>query len=103
MTTLRFVPSDVGGIVDLAPYGPRQPAAQPVAGRTLPPPVSAKAPAVVRTVLCSWRQAVEARRARDHLKQLDDHLLRDIGLSRVEAHFGDFGVLNRRRRWGGIA
>jgi uncharacterized protein YjiS (DUF1127 family) len=44
------------------------------------------------------RQMVEARRARRHLMQLDDHLLRDIGLTRADVCFGDFGTLGRHRR-----
>jgi hypothetical protein len=34
--------------------------------------------------------------------QLDDRLLRDIGLTRPDLHFGDFETLGRHRRAGGI-
>jgi hypothetical protein len=34
--------------------------------------------------------------------QLDDHLLRDIGLSRTDVSFSDFEALGRHRRAGGI-
>jgi len=49
-----------------------------------------------------WRQMVEERRARRHLLELDDHLLRDIGLTRTDVSCGDFESLSRQRRAGGI-
>ena len=45
-----------------------------------------------------WRQMVETSRARRHLMQLDDYLLRDIGLTRADVRFGDFEPLGHRRR-----
>ena len=49
-----------------------------------------------------WRQAGETRRARRHLLQLGDHLLKDIGLTRTDAAFGDFETLGRHRRAAGF-
>jgi uncharacterized protein YjiS (DUF1127 family) len=49
-----------------------------------------------------WRQAIETGRARRHLMQLDDHLLRDVGLTRADVCFGDFERLERQRRAGGV-
>ncbi|HYX02529.1 MAG TPA: DUF1127 domain-containing protein [Reyranella sp.] len=45
-----------------------------------------------------WRQMLETRRARRHLLQLDDYLLRDIGLTRADVRFGDFETLSQHRR-----
>jgi len=53
---------------------------------------------LIVALLCYGRQVVEARRAQRHLMQLDDHLLRDIGLSRIEARFGNFTALAERRK-----
>jgi len=49
-----------------------------------------------------WRQAVETARARRHLMQLPDYLLRDVGLTRADVCFGDFERLDRQRRAGGV-
>jgi uncharacterized protein YjiS (DUF1127 family) len=35
-----------------------------------------------------WRRGAEERRARARLSELSDHLLKDIGLSRVDVLFG---------------
>jgi len=45
---------------------------------------------LILTLVRCWRQAAETRRARHHLMQLDDYLLRDIGLTRSEVRFGKF-------------
>jgi hypothetical protein len=34
--------------------------------------------------------------------ELDDHLLRDIGLTRADVYFANFETLDQRRRAGGI-
>jgi uncharacterized protein YjiS (DUF1127 family) len=49
-----------------------------------------------------WRQAIETGRARRHLMELDDRLLRDVGLARADVCFGDFETLGRQRRAGGF-
>jgi uncharacterized protein YjiS (DUF1127 family) len=49
-----------------------------------------------------WRQAAETGRARRHLMQLDDRLLRDVGLARADVCFGDFETLSRQLRAGGV-
>jgi len=53
---------------------------------------------LIAALLRCWRQAIETRRARRHLMQLDDRLLRDIGLTRGEVRFGDFTALDGQRR-----
>jgi uncharacterized protein YjiS (DUF1127 family) len=73
-----------------------------VGGRQHAVAVRVRTPGIVERMLRSWRQAIEARRARHHLMQLDDHLLRDIGLTRPDLNFGDFEALGRHRRAGGI-
>jgi uncharacterized protein YjiS (DUF1127 family) len=64
-------------------------------------PTSA-APSSGRMLVRTWQQAVEARRARHELMQLDDHLLQDVGLTRTDVRYGDFETLRRHRRAGGI-
>lgn len=49
-----------------------------------------------------WRQMVEARHTRRRLMQLDDHLLRDLGLTRPDVCFGDLETLLRHRRGVGV-
>jgi uncharacterized protein YjiS (DUF1127 family) len=49
----------------------------------------------------SWRLAMEARRDRRNLTQINEHLLRDIGLTRVDVRFGgDFKTLDQHHRMG---
>jgi uncharacterized protein YjiS (DUF1127 family) len=50
--------------------------------------------------LQTWRQAIETQRARQHLMELDDHLLDDIGLTRADVLFGDFESVGRQRLQG---
>jgi len=69
---------------------------QPAVGDVL-----AAALGLARAVGRRWWQAVETDRARRHLMQLDDRHLRDIGLTRADARFGDLETLGRRRRTGG--
>jgi uncharacterized protein YjiS (DUF1127 family) len=41
-------------------------------------------------------QAIEARRVRAHLLELDDHLLSDVGLTRAEVRFGNIATVIRQ-------
>lgn len=43
-------------------------------------------------------QAIEARRVRQHLLELDDRLLRDIGLTRADVRFGNIATVIRQSR-----
>jgi uncharacterized protein YjiS (DUF1127 family) len=86
MTYLRSVPSGFDNVLKLPlRSGPRA-VARGFAARTLR----------------SWSGAVEARRARRRVMELDDHLLRDIGLARCVVCFGDFEALEQHRRMGGF-
>lgn len=85
MTTLRSASSLSGN------------AAQPAPGDLLTAAVG-----LARDAGRRWRQAVETHRARRHLMELDEHLLRDVGLDRAEVRFGDFEALGRQRRAGGV-
>jgi uncharacterized protein YjiS (DUF1127 family) len=49
-------------------------------------------------LLSYGRRVAETRRARRHLLELDDRLLQDVGLTRVDVRFGDFETLGRHRR-----
>jgi uncharacterized protein YjiS (DUF1127 family) len=97
MTDLRSLPSD------LAPFFPSSshlPSRR--ADRRSAAPVVVGALGFTPAALRFWRQATETYRARRHLLQLDDHLLRDIGLTRADVAFGDFEMLGRHRRAGGF-
>ena len=48
----------------------------------------------------TWRQVIETHRARQHLMELDDRLLTDIGLTRADVLFGDFDSLEQQRLQG---
>jgi hypothetical protein len=78
MTYLRSVPSDFEDVLQLPP-GMLVPSSQPAAGHA-PTRVAETFLVAVRglamTMLRAWRQAVEARRARHRLMQLDDHPVR---------------------------
>ena len=50
-----------------------------------------------QTGLRTWRHAIETHRARQHLMDLDDRLLTDIGLTRADVLFGDFDLLEQQR------
>jgi uncharacterized protein YjiS (DUF1127 family) len=84
MTCLRSVPPDVDNLFQLPRSSVR---VQPLG--------------FIARVLRRWRRVLETRRARTHLVQLDDRLLRDFGLSRIDV-FGDFEELGRRRGEGGV-
>ena len=99
MTYLRSVPSDFDNVFQLPPRV-RAPSSQP-AGDGTPTPAAAHL-GLTTTVLRYWRQTAEARRARHQLMQLNDHLLRDIGLGRTDVCFGDVELLARHRAAGGI-
>ncbi|MBV8192907.1 MAG: DUF1127 domain-containing protein [Alphaproteobacteria bacterium] len=102
MTYLRSVPSHFDNVFRSPLYErPARPAEPGVSGQ-LAEAVFAAALGLLSTVLRAWRQSVETRRARQHLMQLDDHLLRDIGLARTDIHFGDFETLGRHRRAGRV-
>ena len=105
MAYLRALQSDVDNVFQLQRYGIVMPArvtrAQPVR-RDLAAAVFCTPRQLARSALQSLRCAVEARRGRQQLMQLDDRLLRDIGLTRAEVCFGDLETLSRNRREGGI-
>jgi uncharacterized protein YjiS (DUF1127 family) len=104
MTDLRSVLSDFYSVFQLPP-GQLVPLNQPDAGRVLTQVIDTVFSAALGPILTGlrdWRQAGEARHARHHLMQLDDHLLSDIGLNRTDVCFGDFETLGLHRRAGGI-
>jgi uncharacterized protein YjiS (DUF1127 family) len=43
-------------------------------------------------------QAIEARRVRQHLLELDDHLLKDVGLTRADVCSGNIATVIRQSR-----
>jgi uncharacterized protein YjiS (DUF1127 family) len=47
-------------------------------------------------LLRSGRRTIEARRAQKHLMELDDHLLKDIGLTRADVHFSNVATITRQ-------
>jgi uncharacterized protein YjiS (DUF1127 family) len=50
-------------------------------------------------VLLRHRQRrIEERRVRTRLSELDDHVLKDIGLTRTDVRFGNVATLARRRQ-----
>jgi uncharacterized protein YjiS (DUF1127 family) len=63
--------------------------------------VLVSAHALARTAVGAWRRAAVERRSRRELMELDDRMLEDIGLSRIDVHFGDLERLSRERREGG--
>jgi hypothetical protein len=87
MTYLRTVPSGLDHEAFQPPrYGSLVPLRRPAPVRSRTPLVGAVLFATLGLVVAlprCGRQAVEARRARHHLMQLDDHLLRDIGLAAI--------------------
>ena len=93
MTYLRSVPSDFDNVFQLPP-------SQPAGDHTRTP--AAARPGLTTTALRYWRQVAEARRARHQLMQLNDHLLRDIGLTRTDVSFGDVELNARHRVAGGM-
>jgi uncharacterized protein YjiS (DUF1127 family) len=104
MTHLRSLPSDFENVFQLPP-GVLVPLDQAAAGHARTRVAQTFFVAVrglAVTVLRAWRRAIEARRARHRLMQLDDHLLRDIGLSRPDVCFNDFEALGGHRRAGEI-
>src|SRR5215813_11110580 len=98
MTFLRSIPSGFDNVLPVPRYERRMIPTHCVGDRQHAVAIRLTAPSIVGRVLRSWRQAIEARRARHHLMQLDDRLLRDIGLTRPDLHFGDFETLGRYRR-----
>lgn len=105
MTYLHSVPSDLDYEAFQPPrYGAPVALHRPPAAhiRTQVGTVLYAAVGLIVSLFRYWRQAIEARRAGHRLMQLDDHLLRDIGLSRTDVCFSDFEALGRHRRAGGI-
>jgi uncharacterized protein YjiS (DUF1127 family) len=47
---------------------------------------------LVATLPRHGRQTIETRQARTQLLELDDHLLRDVGLTRVDVRFGNIAA-----------
>ncbi len=101
MTFLRAVPSDLDDrAFKPLRYGALMPLRRPQADRICAPAVSAIlffARDLVATLLrCG--QAIEARRVRAHLLELDDHLLGDVGLTRADVRFGNIATVLRQSR-----
>jgi uncharacterized protein YjiS (DUF1127 family) len=48
-------------------------------------PMIAARPATNRTLFARWMRAITLHRERRSLRALDDHLLRDVGLTRSQA------------------
>jgi uncharacterized protein YjiS (DUF1127 family) len=110
MTFLRSVPSDLDyRAFKPLRYGALMPLCRRQADRVCAPAVGAilfLARGLVAALLrCG--QAIEARRVRQHLLELDDHLLRDVGLTRADVRFGNIAEravererhLLQRPRW----
>ena len=92
MTYLHSVPSAPDSAAFLPPREPR---------------ADRLCSAVVRTILFFarsfiaafpqyGRQTIEARRVRTRLLELDNHLLRDVGLSRADVRFDNIATLARQ-------
>ena len=99
MTFLRSVPSDLDDRASKsARHGALMPFHRPQAGRVCSPVVSAIlffTHGLVATLL--WcGQTIEARRAQEHLLELDDRLLRDVGLTRADVRFGNIATFIRQ-------
>ena len=91
MTYLRSVPLEHQALQPLR-YGALQPVRQPPADRAGSPLLGAIAFVArgVRALLRYGRQRSEVRLAQRHLLELDDRLLRDIGLSRHDVRASSF-------------
>jgi uncharacterized protein YjiS (DUF1127 family) len=50
----------------------------------------------IAAVLRHGRQTIEARRIQKHLLELDDRLLRDVGLTRTDVRFRKFSTVTRQ-------
>ena len=93
MTYLRSVPSDLGDeALPPARFGALQLVRPPMANRASAPVLGA-----IRSLgrgaqaLLRWaRQRSEARRSWRELLELDDRLLKDIGLTRADLRSGNF-------------
>jgi uncharacterized protein YjiS (DUF1127 family) len=53
---------------------------------------------LVAVLLRHWQRRNEERRVRARLSELGNHLLKDIGLTRVDVIFGKVATLARRRQ-----
>src|SRR5262245_28660977 len=93
VTYQRTVPSVPGrsALQPLPRYGALEPLHQPWVGRASSAVLGAilLLARVCGTLLRYWRQTSEARRARQHLLELDDRLLKDIGVTRADVRFGN--------------
>ena len=101
MTFLRSVPSNLDDrAFKPLRYGALMRLRRPQAVRICAPAVGAIlffARGLVATLLrCG--QAIEARRVRQHLLALDDHLLSDVGLTRADVRFGNIATAIRQSR-----
>jgi uncharacterized protein YjiS (DUF1127 family) len=99
MTLLRSVPSDLDYRASKPRrYGALMPLHRPQADRVCSPVDGAIlffARGLVAALL--WcGQTIEARRAQQHLLELDDRLLRDIGLTRADVRFGNIATVIRQ-------
>ena len=56
-------------------------------------PVLLIALSLTAVLLRHWQRKIEERRVRARLSELDDHLLKDIGLTRTDVRFGNVTTL----------
>jgi uncharacterized protein YjiS (DUF1127 family) len=96
MTNLSLMASD-GNVLQLRRYRVLVPREQRAATT-----VFSAALGLSANVIRAWQKTAAARAGRRQLIQLDERLLRDIGLTRTDVHFGDLDTLSRRSRAGGI-
>lgn len=94
MAYLHSVPSDL----DYAAFRPPRAPQADRAGTPVARAVLLFARGLVETLPRDARQTTAAGRVRTQLLELDDHLLRDIGLTRTDVRFGNIATPARQSR-----